>query len=51
MQGVPRFTAEGRLKMLKFLKNAGISAGYLVESIHGAGSPEVGGDPWQGCAA
>nr|WP_243666886.1 hypothetical protein [Vulcanisaeta sp. JCM 16159] len=48
---MPRFTAEGRLKMLKFLKNAGISAGYLVESIHGAGSPEVGGDPWQGCAA
>lgn len=41
LQGVPEFTAEDRLRMLRLLENVSISAGYLIESIHGAGSPEA----------
>lgn len=41
LQGVPEFTAEQRLRMLRLLENVSLSAAYLVESVHGAGSPEA----------
>lgn len=39
LQGVPEFTAEDRLRMLRLLENVSISVGFLIESVHGAGSP------------
>lgn len=41
LQGVPEFTAEARLRMLRLLENTSISVAYLVESVHGAGSPQA----------
>ncbi|MFN3805045.1 MAG: 4-hydroxyphenylacetate 3-hydroxylase family protein [Pyrobaculum sp.] len=41
LQGVPEFTAEDRLKMVRMLENVSMSVAYLVESIHGAGSPQA----------
>ncbi len=41
LQGVPEFTAEARLRMIRLLENVSISAGYLIESVHGAGSPQA----------
>jgi len=41
LQGVPEFTAEDRLRMLRLLENTSISVAYLVESVHGAGSPQA----------
>lgn len=41
LQGVPEFTAEQRLRMLRLLENISLSAAYLMESVHGAGSPEA----------
>lgn len=41
LQGVPEFSAEARLRMLRLLENVSISVGYLIESVHGAGSPQA----------
>lgn len=41
LQGVPEFTAEDRLRMLRLLENVSLSVAYLIESIHGAGSPQA----------
>ncbi|CCC81745.1 4-hydroxyphenylacetate 3-hydroxylase family protein [Thermoproteus tenax] len=41
IQGVPEFTAEDRLRMVRLLENISLSAAYLVESVHGAGSPQA----------
>ncbi|MEM0463103.1 4-hydroxyphenylacetate 3-hydroxylase family protein [Pyrobaculum sp.] len=41
LQGVPEFTAEQRLRMIRLLENTSISVAYLVESVHGAGSPQA----------
>jgi Aromatic ring hydroxylase len=41
LQGVPEFTAEERLRLLRLLENTSLSVAYLVESVHGAGSPQA----------
>ena len=41
LQGVPEFTAESRLRMIRLLENISISVSYLIESVHGAGSPQA----------
>lgn len=41
LQGVPEFTAEDRLRILRLLENVSISVAYLIESVHGAGSPQA----------
>lgn len=41
LQGVPEFTAEDRLRMLRLLENVSLSVAYLIESVHGAGSPQA----------
>ncbi|AFA39325.1 Aromatic ring hydroxylase [Pyrobaculum oguniense TE7] len=41
LQGVPEFTAETRLRMIRLLENTSLSVAYLVESVHGAGSPQA----------
>ncbi len=37
LQGVPEIPAEERLRLLRLLEN--VSVGFLIESVHGAGSP------------
>ncbi|MEL9990124.1 MAG: 4-hydroxyphenylacetate 3-hydroxylase family protein [Thermoproteus sp.] len=41
LQGVPEFSAEDRMRMVRLLENTSLSVAYLVESVHGAGSPEA----------
>ncbi len=39
LQGVPDIPTEERLRLVRLLENVSVSVGYLVESVHGAGSP------------
>jgi len=41
LQGVTEYSAEERLRMLRLLENTSISVAYMIESVHGAGSPEA----------
>jgi 4-hydroxybutyryl-CoA dehydratase/vinylacetyl-CoA-Delta-isomerase len=41
LQGVPEFPAEERLRLLRLLENTSLSVAYLIESVHGAGSPQA----------
>jgi 4-hydroxybutyryl-CoA dehydratase/vinylacetyl-CoA-Delta-isomerase len=41
LQGVQEYSAEERLRMLRLLENISLSVAYLIESVHGAGSPEA----------
>jgi Aromatic ring hydroxylase len=39
LQGVPEIPAEERLRLVRLLENVSVSVGFLIESVHGAGSP------------
>jgi 4-hydroxybutyryl-CoA dehydratase/vinylacetyl-CoA-Delta-isomerase len=41
LQGVPEIPAEERLRLVRLLENVSVSVGFLIESVHGAGSPEA----------
>ncbi|EZQ02033.1 MULTISPECIES: 4-hydroxyphenylacetate 3-hydroxylase family protein [Acidianus] len=38
-QGMTDYTAEDRLRMIRLLENTSIGVAFLIESVHGAGSP------------
>jgi 4-hydroxybutyryl-CoA dehydratase/vinylacetyl-CoA-Delta-isomerase len=39
LQGVEGYTAEDRLRMVRFLENVSMGVAFMIESVHGAGSP------------
>jgi len=39
LQGVEGYTAEDRLRMVRLLENVSIGVAFMIESVHGAGSP------------
>ncbi len=41
LQCLPEYPTEHRLRMLRLLENVSISVAYLIESVHGAGSPQA----------
>ncbi|MEM3226538.1 MAG: 4-hydroxyphenylacetate 3-hydroxylase C-terminal domain-containing protein, partial [Saccharolobus sp.] len=41
LQGIADYSVEDRLRMIRLLENIGFSVAFLIESVHGAGSPEA----------
>ncbi|MGD0550590.1 MAG: 4-hydroxyphenylacetate 3-hydroxylase family protein [Candidatus Bathyarchaeia archaeon] len=41
MKGVASIPAENRMRMIRLVENMVLGVGYLVESMHGAGSPQA----------
>ncbi|PVU77874.1 4-hydroxyphenylacetate 3-hydroxylase family protein [Saccharolobus islandicus] len=41
LQGMMDYSTEDRLRMVRLLENIGFSVAFLIESVHGAGSPEA----------
>ncbi|MEM3148723.1 MAG: 4-hydroxyphenylacetate 3-hydroxylase C-terminal domain-containing protein, partial [Candidatus Jordarchaeales archaeon] len=41
MQGSADYPAEHRMRAVRLIENLTMSTGYLVESLHGAGSPQT----------
>jgi 4-hydroxybutyryl-CoA dehydratase/vinylacetyl-CoA-Delta-isomerase len=41
MRGVASIPAESRMRMIRLIENMVLGVGYLVESMHGAGSPQA----------
>lgn len=39
LQGVEGYTAEDRLRMVRLLENVSMGVAFMIESVHGAGSP------------
>jgi 4-hydroxybutyryl-CoA dehydratase/vinylacetyl-CoA-Delta-isomerase len=41
LQGISDYPVEDRLRMVRLLENVSLSVAFLIESVHGAGSPEA----------
>ena len=41
MKGIASIPAENRMRMIRLVENMVLGVGYLVESMHGAGSPQA----------
>ncbi|MEW9491884.1 MAG: 4-hydroxyphenylacetate 3-hydroxylase family protein [Candidatus Aramenus sulfurataquae] len=39
LQGIEGFTAEDRLRMVRLVENVSLGVAFMIESVHGAGSP------------
>ena len=41
LQGNANYPTEHRMRIFRLIENLTMSTGYLIESLHGAGSPET----------
>ncbi|TRM96069.1 4-hydroxybutyryl-CoA dehydratase [Sulfolobus sp. B1] len=41
LQGISDYKVEDRLRMIRLLENVSLGVAFLIESVHGAGSPEA----------